>query len=91
MGGQEGDKRFPIKWPKTIIQVGAKDPLYDDSIRIAERMVSSGIEVDVQVYENLSHGFLNLDFVVAECKKTIKDSIAHLKSFMEPKVLSTMK
>ena len=36
--------RFPIKWPRTIIQVGAKDPFYDDSLLMMERMISSDID-----------------------------------------------
>lgn len=67
VGGEVGDKSFPKKWPKTIIQVGAEDPLYDDSIKMMERMVSSKIDCECQVYENLSHGFLNLEFLISEC------------------------
>lgn len=44
--------------------MGAKDPLYDDSIRMMKRMVDGGVDCECQVYENLSHGFLNLDFAV---------------------------
>lgn len=43
VGGSKGDTRFPLQWPRTIIQVGAKDPLYDDSIYMMEKMVSSNI------------------------------------------------
>lgn len=28
------DLRWPLKWPKTIVLVGKKDPLYDDSLRL---------------------------------------------------------
>lgn len=85
IGGEKGDMRFPLKWPKTVMQVGALDPLYDDSIKMLHRLVESGIDCHCQVYENLSHGFLNLDFVIGDCKKTIDDSIEHLKNLMKPK------
>jgi hypothetical protein len=32
VSGASEDKRFPLKWPKTIITVGNQDPLYDDSL-----------------------------------------------------------
>ena len=31
--------KFPKNWPKTVLHVGAKDPLYDDSLKIAEKMM----------------------------------------------------
>lgn len=83
MGGHKGDKRFPLRWPKTIIQVGAQDPLYDDTLKIMERMASSKIDCECQVYENLPHGFLNLEFIIPECLKTIKDSVTHLQKLLK--------
>jgi hormone-sensitive lipase len=83
VGGKEGDKRFPLKWPKTAIQVGAKDPLFDDSLKIMARMVESDVNCECQVYTDLSHGFLNLEFAVPDCKKTIDDSIVHLEGLLK--------
>jgi acetyl esterase/lipase len=34
VSGVKGDKRFPLSWPQTIIMIGKKDPLFDDSIRL---------------------------------------------------------
>lgn len=42
-GTNDGDRRFPLKWPKTIITVGNKDPLYDDSLMLMEKLVESNI------------------------------------------------
>ncbi len=33
------DQRFPLNWPKTIITVGNRDPLYDDGLILMQRMV----------------------------------------------------
>ena len=30
VGGTKGDKRFPLKWPKTYIQTGTHDTLRDE-------------------------------------------------------------
>lgn len=37
-------------WPKTTIMVGKKDPLYDDSLRLLERMSNSGVNVKLIIY-----------------------------------------
>lgn len=63
--------------------MGAKDPLYDDSLKIAYKLHERGIPYDLHVYEDLSHGFLNLDFVIDECKKTVDDSIIHLQKLVK--------
>jgi len=43
VNGTAGDKRFPLKWPKTIVTVGSKDPLLDDSLMLMQKMVESNI------------------------------------------------
>ena len=40
----KGDETWPSKWPKTILMVGKKDPLYDDTVRLCEKLSSVGIE-----------------------------------------------
>ncbi len=44
VNGTIGDKRFPLAWPKTIIVVGNRDPLYDDSLLLMQKMVESNID-----------------------------------------------
>lgn len=39
VGGEKGDMRFPLKWPRTLIDVGNRDPLVDDSVLLMQRMV----------------------------------------------------
>jgi acetyl esterase/lipase len=51
IGGVEGDKRFPLKWPKTVITVGNKDPLYDDSLMLMQKMVEVGVDCECIVYD----------------------------------------
>jgi hypothetical protein len=31
---QSNDERFPLDWPKTLVTVGSKDPMYDDSLML---------------------------------------------------------
>lgn len=63
--------------------VGEKDPLFDDSFELLERMVMSKIDVRCKVYEGMSHGLLNLDMFVPQCQIAIQDSIAQLKELLE--------
>jgi acetyl esterase/lipase len=51
VGGAEGDHRFPLKWPKTVITVGNRDPLYDDSLMLMQKMVEVGVDCECIVYD----------------------------------------
>ena len=55
--------------------VGSEDPLFDDSLKTMERMISSGIDCSCLAYEDMPHGFMNMDFVLPECQQTVLDSI----------------
>lgn len=48
--GASQDQRWPLKWPRTRIMVGELDPLLDDSLRLCERMVHSGVDVSCSIY-----------------------------------------
>lgn len=71
--------RFPINWPKTVISVGELDPLYDDSLILMQKLSESNVECHCRVYKQLSHGYMSIGFMVAECDQTIVDSIEDLK------------
>lgn len=43
VNGVLGDKSFPRNWPRTIVTIGSKDPLYDDSLILMQKMVASKI------------------------------------------------
>jgi acetyl esterase/lipase len=42
---------------RVLIQVGDCEVLLDDAGRIAERMRQQGVEVELQIYENMPHVF----------------------------------
>ena len=75
VNGTEGDKRFPLNWPKTIVTVGTKDPLCDDALILMQKMVSSKIDCKCILYEELSHGYMNTEKIIEESEKTVKQSI----------------
>jgi hormone-sensitive lipase len=82
VSGAVGNKRFPQNWPKTIITVGTKDPLYDDSLMLMQKMVDSNVNCRCIVYEDMSHGYLNTELIIDEAKKTVKQSILHLTELL---------
>ena len=49
----EFDSRVPA-----LIHVGADEVLFDDSLRIAERMTAAGSTVDLHVWQRMTHVFL---------------------------------
>ena len=67
--------RFPIRWPKTRIMVGDLDPLFDDSLRLCQRMVESGVDVNCRVYRNMGHAFLSLEKEFERGEQAIIESI----------------
>lgn len=83
VGGAADDQRFPIAWPKTIVVIGKKDPLYDDSLRLCERMASSNVNFHCEIYRNLSHGFLSVDQLVPQSKQAIEDSIGFIRDLID--------
>lgn len=42
--------------PKTRIIVGTKDVIYDDSLRLADRLIELGVDVKVTEFEDFIHG-----------------------------------
>ena len=50
-------------------------PLYDDSLRLMERLVERDIGAKLYVYNDFSHAFLSVDMVVSECEGAIQKSI----------------
>lgn len=55
-------------FPRTMISIGALDPLFDDSIYLAKRMeqVKGCSHVKLSIYNSLGHGYLNLINFVPE-------------------------
>ncbi len=52
-----------------IFQACNLDPMLDDSIQFAKRLRGLGVEVHVDVVDNLPHGYLNFVLVSKEAKQ----------------------
>ncbi|WP_310620967.1 alpha/beta hydrolase [Flexibacterium corallicola] len=70
--------------PPTLISVGTKDPLLDDSLFLASRMQVAGSQVDVEIYEQGCHVFQSFDLALAKISRKRIDTF--LKSRMSSKL-----
>jgi len=62
---------------------GRKDPLFDDSIRLVERLARDKIDCKMLLYKDFSHGFMSMDQVLPGGKSAIQDSINELKQIIK--------
>ncbi|MFW9821847.1 MAG: alpha/beta hydrolase [Candidatus Thorarchaeota archaeon] len=58
--------------PPLLIQVGGIEALLDDSLNLAEQAKKSGVEVQLEVYDNMTHVFQNFGEQLSESRKSYK-------------------
>ncbi len=71
--------------------VGKKDPLFDDSLRLCEKLAASNVEFHCEIYKHLSHAFLSIDKMLPECAYTIDDSIKFFKMLIKGEYIGVKK
>lgn len=67
-------------FPPTLIQVGGKEVLFDDSTRMAQKMNKAGVNVRLEVYENMMHVWQYFGGIVPEANKAIDEIGEFVKS-----------
>lgn len=67
-------------FPPTLIQVGSNEVLFDDSIRMAQKMNKAGVKVQLEIYENMMHVWQYLGGIVPEANKAIDEIGDFVKS-----------
>ncbi len=65
--------------PPLLIQAGGIEALLDDSILLAERAKSAGVQVTLEVYEKMTHVFQEFGDLLSESKKAFNN----IKKFIE--------
>jgi len=65
--------------PPLLIQAGGIEAILDDSILLAERAKSAGVQVTLEVYEKMTHVFQIFGDLLSESKK----SFDNIKKFIE--------
>lgn len=57
------------QFPPTYINVGSLDPLFDDAVCLAKRLDKLNGHVRLDVYDGLSHGYIQLNKIIPEAKE----------------------
>ncbi|MHA2048143.1 MAG: alpha/beta hydrolase [Promethearchaeota archaeon] len=68
--------------PPLLIQAGGIEALLDDSISLAERAKSSGVEVKLEVYENMTHVFQNFGEKLSESRKSFENLNEFIQKYL---------
>ena len=50
-------------FPPTLLQVGTQEILLSDSIRMAQKMKATGVEVKLEVWPGMFHGWQSINFI----------------------------
>ena len=58
--------------PPLLIQAGGIEALVDDSISLAERAKTAGVDVKLEVFENMTHVFQNFGLELSESRKAFE-------------------
>jgi acetyl esterase len=58
--------------PPTIVIVAANDPLCDDGIAYADRLREAGVECELGIYRDMTHGFLRWGGVVERSREAVE-------------------
>ena len=58
--------------PPLLIQAGGIEALLDDSISLAEQAKKAGVDVKLEVYENMTHVFQNFGEELSESRKSFE-------------------
>lgn len=67
-------------FPPTLIQVGGNEILFDDSIRMAQKLNKAGVKVQLKIYENMMHVWQFFGGIVPEANKAIDEIGEFVKS-----------
>jgi acetyl esterase/lipase len=78
--GEGGDRRNPLAnplhadltgLPPLLVQVGDSEVLLDDSTRLAERAKAAGVDVTLEVWDEMVHVFQGFAFMLPEGQQAI--------------------
>ncbi|HYF99229.1 MAG TPA: alpha/beta hydrolase fold domain-containing protein [Candidatus Saccharimonadales bacterium] len=75
---------FNRGFPPTLIQVGTKEILLSDSVRLYQALDQAGIPVKLDVYEGMPHVFQTILYNTTESTLAISKTNNFLKEFLNP-------
>jgi len=68
--------------PPLLIQAGGIEALVDDSISLAERAKIAGVEVKLEIFENMTHVFQNFGEELSESRKAFESVNEFIQKFI---------
>jgi acetyl esterase/lipase len=57
--------------PPLLIQVGSVEVLLDDSQRLADRALAAGVDVSLEIWPEMIHGWQNFAAILPEAREAI--------------------
>lgn len=87
--GQENPQASPLfadfrNAPPVLLFVGSTEVLRDDSIRIAEQMKQSGVDVQLNIYENTPHVWPIFHGKLLEADQAMSEVAIFIRSILKP-------
>jgi acetyl esterase/lipase len=76
----------PAGLPPTLIQVGSDEVLYDDAVRMAERLRAAGCSVAIEIWPRMPHAWQLFARVLPEARK----AVARIAAFVQREMGSTI-
>jgi len=79
--GEHGSPRDPLAsplfgelhgLPPLLLQVGDRETVLDDSIRFAAKARAAGVEVELEIYDNMIHVFQQFSDILPEARRAIE-------------------
>ncbi len=66
--------------PQAYVTVAGFDPLRDEGIAYAQRLLEAGVEVELDVHRGLIHGFFNMSAISRACDAALRDLCAAVRA-----------
>ena len=66
--------------PPAFLQVGTLDPLLDDSFAYANKLAMAGIPIELKVYPDMPHAFMQMSALLDTAKRGVSDACAALRT-----------
>ena len=60
--------------------VAGFDPLRDEGIAYARRLLEAGVEVELDLHRGLIHGFINMSAISRACDAALRDLAAAVRA-----------
>ena len=68
--------------PPAWLGVGDADPLLDDTVQLADKLCSAGVQTEVKIYPGLPHGFVMLTRLFEGAADAVRDAARAAQGFM---------